>query len=69
MYCSAVNIKTGRSLFLHRIVGRSKKYLYFFSYEIIDSISLPEGFEVLRSKSGQPYVKKKGRGAWKNEEF
>lgn len=58
MYCSARNKKTNRTLFLHRIIGNGKKYLYFFSYDIIGSIPLPDGLEVNHSKSGQPYVKK-----------
>lgn len=57
---SIKNPKTDKSLFLHRKIGRSKKYLYYFSYEIVGCVDLPPYLEVkFSSKNGHPYVKRR----------
>ena len=57
---SVVNPKTHKTLFLHKKLGLRVHHLYFFGYEIVDSVDLPEDMEVKFSKrSGHPYVAKK----------
>lgn len=56
-----VNPKTGKKLFLHTKEGRGKCPLYFFSYDPLDSIEIPQGFEIrISRKSGHPYITKIG---------
>ena len=57
---SILNPKTGKELFLHKKKGKGDSDLYYFAYEIVDAVELPENLEVkLSSKSGHPYAIKK----------
>ena len=64
MSYSAVNPKTGRTLFLHKYPNytKGKADLYVFSYEIVGAVDLPEHLDVVFNKeNGHPYVVKKGK--------
>ena len=52
------NSRTEKTQWLHVTQGRNGK-LYYFSKDIVDSIPLPDGYEVLTSQyTGMPYLKK-----------
>ena len=52
------NSRTGKTQWLHVTQGNNGK-LYYFSKNIVDSIPLPDGYEVLTSQyTGMPYLKK-----------
>ena len=58
--CSVQNPKTGKHLYLHK-KERNSMSLYYFSFDVLDIESLPEGCEIrFSARSGHPYIIKKG---------
>ncbi len=56
---SKVNSK-GVRYWLHKKLGKNKRYIYFFSKNAEGSIDLPEGYYVIESPiSGIPMLKKR----------
>lgn len=50
----------GQKYWLHRTLGKNKRYIYFFSKNPEGSIDLPDGFLVGESPiSGIPVLKKR----------
>jgi len=52
--------KNGQLYWLHTMKNKYGGTLYFFSKDIVDSIDLPDGFDIVISKyTGLPRLKKK----------
>jgi len=56
---STKNPKNGNTLFLHVSKGmKSGTPIYYFSKQIVDSVDIPDGWELLYSRAGHPYIRK-----------
>ena len=55
---STQNIKTGQMFYLHSRKILNDNISYYFSYEIVDCIPRPDGYEVIYNYTGQPVLKR-----------